>query len=269
MAERVHGAPADRARTGRWSPTARPRCRARRRRRPADGAHPDRAGGVVAGAAGQQERPPHAPARAPARPQHVRRPRCPRPAAASARAGEPGRRQRRRPTSRDGRHRATACRRRPTCPRSSRRSAGSGASPWAAARGAVRANISGSWLAHPQQLGRGEAGHRQVAGDGVQGRESRFQFAASAVARTSFHRMQGRSTVPAASSSTAPCIWPGRPMARTADRSCAAPSSRVALTVAFHQAAGSCSLQSGCGVETLAAPSPARATRHRRRSKQL
>lgn len=73
----------------------------------------------------------------------------------------------------------------------------------------------------------------------------------SAADRTSFQRMAGRCTSPAASSSTAPCIWPDRPTALTFAHAagCSARSRDAALTVAAHQACGSCSLQPGWGRE--------------------
>src|SRR6266545_3344793 len=70
----------------------------------------------------------------------------------------------------------------------------------------------------------------------------------SAPVRWSFHRMAGRSTSPARSSSTAPCICPVNPIATTS--SPATPDDpRAAWMTAvapFHQRRGSCSLQSGC-----------------------
>ena len=72
---------------------------------------------------------------------------------------------------------------------------------------------------------------------------------ACAAARVSFHRIQGRITSSAASSAVSPCIWPDRPMARTA-AICGAASRASAVTaasVACHQACGSCSDHPACG----------------------
>ena len=71
----------------------------------------------------------------------------------------------------------------------------------------------------------------------------------SAAVRWSFHRIAGRMTSPAASSSTAPCIWPVSPMPSIPAGSWSARSStcRIAATVPSHHSAGSCSLHSGRG----------------------
>ena len=106
-------------------------------------------------------------------------------------------------------------------------------------------------LAHPHQLGRGEAGHGDVAGDLASARLGLLERARTAASlRPSFHRMAGRSGLSAASSSVAPCIWPDRPTAFTALRSCAG-SALTAALVALHQSAGFCSDQPACGRETL------------------
>src|SRR6218665_3473518 len=71
----------------------------------------------------------------------------------------------------------------------------------------------------------------------------------SALARPSFHRRAGRSTWPCASSTTAPCIWPDRPMPRNWRHAAGAwaRSCATALSTAAIQSAGCCSLQVGCG----------------------
>ena len=72
-------------------------------------------------------------------------------------------------------------------------------------------------LAHPGDLGRGEAGHGDVAGDARAGTAAPLPSRAhSAAERPSFQRMQGRSTSSSLPSSVAPCMWPERPMPRTA-----------------------------------------------------
>ena len=71
----------------------------------------------------------------------------------------------------------------------------------------------------------------------------------SALARPSFHKMAGRSTWPCASSTTAPCMWPERPMPRTCAHATGACARNCATEVstAAHQSAGCCSLQVGWG----------------------
>ncbi len=82
----------------------------------------------------------------------------------------------------------------------------------------------------------------------------------SAPVRWSFHRIAGRSTAPASSSSTAPCIWPVRPMAWMSDPATPVDpmTDRIAVTAPSHQRPGSCSLQSGRGTSKpySAAPTP-------------
>ena len=68
-------------------------------------------------------------------------------------------------------------------------------------------------LAHPQELGRGEARHGEVAGDGTQARRTRRRARRICGAlRLSFQRMHGRSTSPWRVEQVAPCIWPERPI---------------------------------------------------------
>ena len=71
----------------------------------------------------------------------------------------------------------------------------------------------------------------------------------SALARPSFHKMAGRSTWPCAPSTTAPCMWPERPMPRTCAHAAGACARNCATAVstAAHQSAGCCSLQVGWG----------------------
>src|SRR6185369_13543458 len=72
----------------------------------------------------------------------------------------------------------------------------------------------------------------------------------SAAVRWSFQRIAGRSTRSAASSRTAPCIWPASPIASTASPRMPADdrTDRMAATAPVHHSPGSCSLQSGWGV---------------------
>ena len=97
--------------------------------------------------------------------------------------------------------------------------------------------------AQPQQLGRGEAGQRAVAGQLDEARRSptRSSISAhSAPVRWSFHRIAGRITASAASSVTSRASGP---RARSRRRRRASPSS--ASSVARHQSSGSCSDQPG------------------------
>ena len=79
--------------------------------------------------------------------------------------------------------------------------------------------------------------------------------------RPSFHRIAGRSTVLRASISTAPCICPASPIARTAAIADESLTCRrcIATSSAYHQSAGACSLHSGCGRDTVSG-SPTLAT---------
>ncbi len=104
-------------------------------------------------------------------------------------------------------------------------------------------------LGDPQQLRGGEAGHREIAGDLACGGDACFErgtLRRAAAVVPEDGRPQHRS---AASSSTAPCIWPDRPMPRTAASAAGCRWRRVstAVSVACHHAAGSCSDQRGCG----------------------
>src|SRR6185369_9847516 len=91
----------------------------------------------------------------------------------------------------------------------------------------------------------------------------RSSAAHSANARPSFQSIAGRSTRCPASSSTAPCICPDRPMARTAASACGARprSCSIAWHRASHQSCGSCSLHCGCGREISSAASASATTR--------
>ena len=83
--------------------------------------------------------------------------------------------------------------------------------------------------------------------------------------RWSFHRMAGRSTSPAPSSRTSPCICPVRPTAATRPPSmpACAKTLRTLVEAACHHSGGSCSDQSGlgvcsvCGEDATAATIPA------------
>ncbi len=106
-------------------------------------------------------------------------------------------------------------------------------------------------LAHPQQLGRGEARHREVARDRAEPRHAHASSARTAAPlRPSFQRIAGRSTWPAGvEQRLAPCIWPDRPIARTAASASACDSPqrvhrrpRARATTA----AGACSDHNGC-----------------------
>ena len=71
--------------------------------------------------------------------------------------------------------------------------------------------------------------------------------------RMSFQRIAGRSTRSLASSSTAPCICPERPMPRTCANSAGnfSRSAKSAVRVPSHQSSGFCSAQRGFGRETV------------------
>ena len=136
-----------------------------------------------------------------------------------------------------------------------RRSGGGGRSPWAAARARCGAHVSGSWSPDPEQLRRREAGDRVVAGD----LDEPFRPDARRGSRRTRRRSAGRSTGSPAggrragrSSSTAPCIWPVSPTAATSRarrrRPRPAPAGSRLRPRRPTTAAGSCSLQSGCGI---------------------
>ena len=110
------------------------------------------------------------------------------------------------------------------------------------------AKVSGSCSRHPDQLGRGEAGHREVAGDRTRLRGSRaLEARACAAERPSFHRIAGpQHRRRCASSSTAPCIWPDSPMARTCRRRAPSRAHRGPRCAATSRR-GSCSDHGGCG----------------------
>ncbi len=65
--------------------------------------------------------------------------------------------------------------------------------------------------------------------------------------RWSFHIIHGRSTLPASSSSTSPCICPVRPIPAMASLPVRERTCRMLVTVAFHQSSGFCSAQPGRG----------------------
>ena len=108
-------------------------------------------------------------------------------------------------------------------------------------------------LRDPQQFRRGEARHREVAGQCVEigrafGEQRAFVGAAHVVPQD-----RGRSTRSSRPSSTAPCIWPDRPMPRTAANAsrCRSRSAASAASVPCHQSSGCCSAQRGCGRDTV------------------
>ena len=100
--------------------------------------------------------------------------------------------------------------------------------------------------AQPQQLRRGEAGERPVAGRAISSAAHRSSISAhSAAVRWSFQRIAGRTTSSAESSATSPCIWPERPMPAGSP---AARSSSSTAAPPSHHSSGSCSAQPGRGV---------------------
>ena len=103
-------------------------------------------------------------------------------------------------------------------------------------------------LAQPQQLGRGEAGQRAVAGELDEPVEADLAPRSPRTRRRCAGRSRGSpdgSGGRLESSVTSPCIWPERPMPATPS---VRPSS--ACSVASHQSSGFCSDQPGLGVES-------------------
>ena len=84
---------------------------------------------------------------------------------------------------------------------------------------------------------------------------------ASGADSVSFQSLAGRTTSPAASSTTMPCCWPPTAIAATAGE----PASAHAASKADHQAPGSCSLRGGvvggCGARPTATTVPVSASR--------
>ena len=81
---------------------------------------------------------------------------------------------------------------------------------------AVRANSAGSWARIQSSLGAVKPGMARLPAMAARRGTRAASSSHWAALRPSFQRMAGRSTSPSASSATAPCIWPDRPMARTA-----------------------------------------------------
>ena len=133
---------------------------------------------------------------------------------------------------------------------------------------AVRAKISGSCRRTHSSLGAVKPGIARLPVIAAERSSVASSSAHSACARPSFHRIAGRSTRSASSSSTAPCICPHNPMARTPDRSCSARRSPSAASSAAHQASGSCSFHCARGEDRVSgapacatmAPSPPTST---------
>ena len=127
---------------------------------------------------------------------------------------------------------------------------------------AVRAKTSGSCRRTHSSFGAVKPGMARLPAIACRRGQAASSSAHSAPLRPSFHRMAGRSTSPAASISTAPCIWPDRPIARTCASAAACPacSRAIARVIASHQSAGDCSLCKGAGRCTVSR-SPTLATR--------
>ena len=184
-------------------------------------------------------------------------------------ARQPGPRRcraRRRPrrTSPAGRDRTGAFRHRRPCPLRTRPSVGSAGSPWAAAACAIRAHDSGSWSRTHSTLGAVSpvTASLPVTSMSCCAPMVRRISSHSAAVRWSFHRIAGRMTAPAASSSTIPCIWPVSPIAATSAplTPVVARTDRIAVVAPSHHSAGSCSLHSGRGASKpySAVPMPRR-----------
>src|SRR5579871_2349524 len=103
--------------------------------------------------------------------------------------------------------------------------------------------------AYPRDLWCRESRHRPIARDRGGLRTIALEFRAFPATAPVVPEDGRRSARALESSSVAPCIWPERPTARTAERS-AGCRSLTAPFVAAHQSAGFCSDQSACGRET-------------------
>jgi hypothetical protein len=127
----------------------------------------------------------------------------------------------------------------------------------------VAANTSGSCRRTQSSFGAVKPGMAMLPARAVRSGTSRCSSAHSAPLRPSFHRIAGRSTRPAPSSSVAPCIWPESPIAVSArlPSGAAARTSATAASVACHQCSGSCSDHNGCGRETSSAALPTASVR--------
>ena len=222
---------------------------------------PDRVGRLVA-AARHHRRPGAQAGRLGAPP---RRPRRSPPAPRTWAASTPGRCPARRAspaTSRARRGRTAASRSRPPCPARTRRSAGSGRSPWAAARGRraprppARAPRTQASLGAVNPV----SASLPVISTRRCGPTAARIASHSAAVRWSFHRIAGRRTSPAASSRTSPCICPVRPTPSTSsaatpagvERRAGSPRSRRSTT--------------GAGPARSTAGAAGRTRRRRRRS---
>ena len=153
--------------------------------------------------------------------------------------------------------RTASCPRRRPCPWRIRRSAGSARSPWAAGCAGALAYTSGSCSLHPQDLGRGEAGQRIVAGrSGSAARCPALARISShwAPVRWSFHRMAGRSTSPAGVQQHQAVHLPGQADGGdgfAGDSGLANTAADALTTMPAHQSAGSCSDHSGRGLDSV------------------
>ena len=113
----------------------------------------------------------------------------------------------------------------------------------------VAANTFGSCLATHNAFGAVNPGIAMLP---VRRRRSGTRFSISvhsANERTSFHRMAGRSGLPAASRKVAPCIWPERPTPASRAKASGAllRSAATPALTASTQSSAFCSLHSGCG----------------------
>ncbi len=117
------------------------------------------------------------------------------------------------PTSPARRYPANWSHSHPTSPPHALRSATAADNPSATAPWHTPARSAGSCF-HPKQLGRGETGEHDVAGQPPEHPGRRPVRAPQDAARAvSFHRIEGRSTSSLASSKVAPCIFPDSPSA--------------------------------------------------------
>ena len=147
-------------------------------------------------------------------------------------------------------------RRRRPCPSRTRRSGSSARNLWAAGYARPAAYTSGSCSAHPQDLGRGEAGQGIIAGD----LDQAFLAQPARGSRRILRRCAGRSTgwpgaAPGPARPAAPARASGRSGRRARTWSGRAPvcvSTAWMLRVApCHHSWGSCSLHNGWGVSNV------------------
>eukprot|EP00042_Codosiga_hollandica_P002803 m.930314 g.930314 ORF g.930314 m.930314 type:complete len:357 (-) comp174465_c0_seq1:7-1077(-) len=119
----------------------------------------------------------------------------------------------------------------------------------------TREKISGSCFFTHNSLGAVKPGIARLPAMSCRRGAAAVSSSHSAWLRPSFHRMAARSTASVLSSSTAPCIWPDRPMPRTAAKAIgwAARSLATAASVACHQSPGACSDHSGSGDDSVSA----------------